>query len=225
MTWVSAYASLGERIRSHFRVHVQGASRTAEDSRHAFFQAFATAPQHISLANEKPASDSPANLLFRRAMGILSKEHRTDDGRSGSRGVQSPPLPEGSLEQALCDCRNNFPTADQARLRLIIVGGTKPLHSTVREQVYLIAQEALSNAMRHSGARWVEAEIEYLRPKLRVVIRDNGSGIDPKALRQNPHRGMSSMRDRAASIGGKVRVWSRSGNGTEVEISVPLAAE
>jgi nitrate/nitrite-specific signal transduction histidine kinase len=208
MTWAGAYVSLAERIREQFRL-----------------PSFATAPLHISPTNEKSPSDSPTAPLFRRVLDTLGKDKRINDGRAAARELQSQPLPSESLEQALCDCRNNFSVEDQARLRLIIIGGTKRLDSAVREQIYLIAREALSNAMRHSGARWVEVELEYLRRKLRVVIRDNGRGIDPKFLRQAPHSGMSTMRDKAASIGGKMRVWSRPGKGTEVEISVPLAAE
>jgi signal transduction histidine kinase len=94
----------------------------------------------------------------------------------------------------------------------------------VQEQIYWIAREALLNALRHSAASRVEAEIEYLPRKLRVVVRDDGTGIDPEVLRagRNSHWGLAGMQERAASIGAKVRVWSKQGQGTEVEISLPL---
>jgi signal transduction histidine kinase len=70
----------------------------------------------------------------------------------------------------------------------------------------------------------VEAEIDYLPRKLRVVVRDDGTGIDPEALRagRNSHWDLTGMQERAASIGAKVRVWSKRGEGTEVEISLPI---
>jgi nitrate/nitrite-specific signal transduction histidine kinase len=67
----------------------------------------------------------------------------------------------------------------------------------------------------------VEVEIEYLRRRLRLVVRDNGIGIDPQTLHsgKNLHWGLTGMRERAASIGAKTWVWRKNGRGTEVEIS------
>ena len=57
--------------------------------------------------------------------------------------------------------------------------------------------------------------------RLRVVVRDNGCGMDPQVVRSNrhPHWGLLGMRERAARVGAQLRVWSRLGGGTEVEIS------
>ena len=73
---------------------------------------------------------------------------------------------------------------------IVIHGGTRTFVPAVQKQVYWIAREALLNALRHSAASRVEAEIEYLPRKLRVVVRDNGTRIDPKALRtgRDSHR-------------------------------------
>jgi signal transduction histidine kinase len=147
-----------------------------------------------------------------------------NEGRATLLGLRSSVLPDGSLERALCDVRNDCAPSDRAQFRIVIVGGTKPLESALEEQIFLIAREALLNALRHSAASRVEAEIEYLPRKLRVVIRDDGTGIDPEALRtgRDSHRGLTGMQERAARIGAKVRVWSKRGAGTEVEISLPI---
>jgi signal transduction histidine kinase len=94
---------------------------------------------------------------------------------------------------------------------------------TIQEQIYLIGREALVNALRHSQATIIEAAIEYLPGKLRVVVRDNGSGIDPQVLRsgRDSYWGLLGVRERARSIGAQLRIRSRRGAGTEVEISVP----
>ncbi len=87
----------------------------------------------------------------------------------------------------------------------------------------MILREALLNALRHSEATSIEAEVEYQRRQLRVVVRDNGRGIDPQVLRSehDSHRGLLGMRERAGAIGAQLRIWSRRGAGTEVEITVP----
>jgi signal transduction histidine kinase len=59
---------------------------------------------------------------------------------------------------------------------------------------------------------------------LRLIVRDNGKGIDPQALQsgQHSHWGLTGMRERAASIGAEIQIWSKQGGGTEVEISAPI---
>jgi signal transduction histidine kinase len=66
----------------------------------------------------------------------------------------------------------------------------------------------------------MEAEIEYLPGKFRVIVRDNGRGISPQRI-AGDWRGLVEMRERAKKIGGELRVWSGRGAGTEVEVCVP----
>jgi signal transduction histidine kinase len=97
------------------------------------------------------------------------------------------------------------------------------LHPILRDEVYRIGREALVNAFRHSGATAIEVELEYAVKRLRVLVRDNGRGIDPLVLQsgREGHWGLPGMRERAESIGGTLRVWSRASYGTEIELSVP----
>jgi signal transduction histidine kinase len=124
------------------------------------------------------------------------------------------------LEQALSALTEEFPLS-RARLRIFVTGKARALDSCVQEQVYLVVREALHNALRHAEATKVEAEIEYSAHRFRVMVRDNGRGIRPDALMRSSNWGLLQMRERAAEIGGQLRIWSREGAGTEVEISVP----
>jgi len=131
-----------------------------------------------------------------------------------------------SLEQSLSEFADDFTPADRTRFRLAVLGRPRLLDPGLQGQIYLIAREALLNALRHSRAARIEVELEYLPAKLRVVIRDNGSGFDPHALRpgSTSHWGLLGMRERAASLGAHLRVLSKPGAGTEVELSVPLGS-
>jgi signal transduction histidine kinase len=77
--------------------------------------------------------------------------------------------------------------------------------------------------VRHSSARKIEIELEYGKKSLRVLIRDNGCGIDPEVLRsrRSAHWGLPGMLERAAGIKAKLRVLSRVGEGTEIQLAVP----
>src|SRR5215813_7405036 len=130
-----------------------------------------------------------------------------------------------SLEGALANFGSAYAMASIGRFHIFILGRPRRLKPSVSEQVYLIAREALINAMRHSKAGHVEAEIEYLGRGLRVVVRDDGCGINEERLRaRGPHRGLADMRDRAATLGAQLKLWSRPGAGTEVEIVADGAA-
>jgi len=88
--------------------------------------------------------------------------------------------------------------------------------------VYRVAQEAIGNALRHSGAGHVTVNL-YRRQRSAVLeVIDDGSGFDPSA----PHAGLglTSMRERARSVGGKLTITSARGTGTKVRLSVPAPA-
>jgi signal transduction histidine kinase len=91
------------------------------------------------------------------------------------------------------------------------------------DEVYRIGREALVNAFRHSHAKNIEVELEYTPARLRVLVRDDGCGIDPQVLKsgREGHWGLVGMRERAEQIGAKLSVWSRATAGTEIELSVP----
>src|SRR5207253_6994405 len=68
--------------------------------------------------------------------------------------------------------RQEFPAQAQTGFRLIVEGTPRPLRSIIRDEVYLIGHEALSNAFRHAHASDIEVELEYAASHLRVLIRD-----------------------------------------------------
>ena len=125
-----------------------------------------------------------------------------------------------SLEQALSELWDEF-TPGGTRYKMFVLGTPKALKPAIKEQIYLIGREAVLNALRHSGAAAIEAEVEYSARRLRVFVRDNGCGMDPQVVRSSwhSHRGLLGMREQAESVGARLRIWSVLGGGTEVEIS------
>lgn len=97
------------------------------------------------------------------------------------------------------------------------------MHPLIRDEAYRIGREALSNAFRHSQANKIEVELEYTAKHLRILVRDDGTGIDMNVLQtgKDGHWGLAGMRERAESIGARLKVLSRVQAGTEVELFIP----
>lgn len=89
-------------------------------------------------------------------------------------------------------------------------------------QLYRIAQEAIHNAVRHSGARWIELEIAETGSEIRLAIADDGCGVPAEA---GNGYGMRAMQYRADQIGGSLTIQNREGGGTEVVCRWPKPAE
>jgi signal transduction histidine kinase len=111
----------------------------------------------------------------------------------------------------------------QVDFRVIVEGTPLPVRATVRDDLYSIGREALVNAFRHSHASNIAVELVYAVRQMRILVRDNGCGIDPEVLRtgRDGQRGLSEMRERAEKMGARLKVQSRVAAGTEVELSVP----
>lgn len=86
--------------------------------------------------------------------------------------------------------------------------------------VYRVAQEALTNVTRHSGARRAWVTIAHRGTELELEVRDDGAGFDPAAAGEG--LGLMGMRERAERLHGSLSVQSSPGGGTSVRLRVPL---
>ncbi len=84
---------------------------------------------------------------------------------------------------------------------------------------FMVAREALANALRHAQARHIELELAGNGQWLRLVVRDDGSGIAPEERNGRPgHLGIVGMRERALAIGARLEVEASASGGTEIRL-------
>jgi signal transduction histidine kinase len=113
-----------------------------------------------------------------------------------------------------------------AVFQVIIEGQPRTLDPLLQDEIYRIAREVLRNAFQHACASRIEAAIHYDPNLFRLRIRDDGKGIDPTVLQDGArtgHWGLPGIRERAKRIGARLALWSESGAGTEVELTVPAS--
>ena len=152
------------------------------------------------------------------------------EGRDAVQGLRSSMTVTNDLALAISalseelGCGETNPNC--AEFDVEVEGTPRTLHPILRDEVYRIAGEAVRNAFKHAQAERVEVEIRYDEKQLRLRVRDDGKGIDPKLLGEDEragHFGMRGMRERAKLLGGKLAVWSELDSGTEVELRIPAS--
>jgi signal transduction histidine kinase len=161
---------------------------------------------------------------------IDQAQQAVTEGRDAVQGLRSSTVVTNELAQAISGLGEEL-VADQTGrhppdFRVIVEGASRDLVPLVRDEVYRIAGEALRNAFRHAQAGRIEVEIQYAKRQLRLWVRDNGKGIDPKVLAEGGregHYGLAGMHERAKLVGGKLAVLSKLDSGTEVELTIPAS--
>jgi ligand-binding sensor domain-containing protein/signal transduction histidine kinase len=209
---------LGRELNVRFEERLSERTRIAQELHDTLLQGLL---MQLHVADERLAADSAAKPLVGRVLALMDQV--IEEGRNAVQGLRTSRHKFSDLAQAFSQVRAEFPVQSETEFRVIVSGTPKPLRPMIGDEVYRIGREALSNAFRHAHASDVEVEIEYAASQLRVLVRDDGSGIDPQVLQsgRDGHWGLSGMKERTEKIGAKLRVLSHAEAGTEVEVSVP----
>jgi ligand-binding sensor domain-containing protein/signal transduction histidine kinase len=214
--------SVRARLALQFEERLRERTLIAQDLHDTLLQGFLSASMQLHVADGKLPADSPAKPLVRRVLELMGQVN--EEGRNALRGLRSS-NGHGSLnlEEAFSRSRQELSVNDEIAFRVVVEGRPQPVHPVIRDEVYRIGHEALINAFRHSRAKTIEVEVDYSADHLRLLVNDDGDGIDPQVLRsgRDGHWGLSGMRERAERIGARLKVRSRVASGTEVELSVP----
>jgi signal transduction histidine kinase len=120
--------------------------------------------------------------------------------------------------------RTQIQVMDRAHSARVTFGGrgVRALPAAQEEALLRVAQEALHNALRHSGAEHVDVTLDRRGSGAVLRVTDDGGGFDPQGIRRaGRHLGLVSMRDRASGVGGALTVESAPGKGTTIEMEVP----
>jgi signal transduction histidine kinase/ligand-binding sensor domain-containing protein len=105
-----------------------------------------------------------------------------------------------------------------------VFGAYRPLSPDTERELLRIAQEAIQNVQRHSGAKCLTAQIEYLPGAVAMEIKDDGRGFDTaEAADLEGHYGLTGMRERAETFGGTLEIISGAGRGTTIRVRAEVA--
>ena len=119
---------------------------------------------------------------------------------------------------------HRFQTAARVPIELVLKD-SPPTPLTLAQQTHLrqVAQEAISNGLRHGRASSVQVALLRQDRNLRLSVTDNGEGFD--SAQSHAGSGLANMQARALQLGGALRIDSRPGSGTKVILDIPLRSE
>jgi len=130
-------------------------------------------------------------------------------------------LERADIKSLLTQLADAFIGRVRVPVSLFIQGDCELTHE-VMLVFYRVAQEALNNIAKHSGARQVDLHLECQSGQMNLIIKDDGLGFNPDTITPN-HLGIAIMRERANSIGASLKIESQAGQGTTVELDWRLA--
>ncbi|QNI33138.1 hypothetical protein H7849_03945 [Alloacidobacterium dinghuense] len=196
-------------------------TRIAQDLHDTLLQGLLSVSMQLHVAMDQLPQESPARTTMSRIMQLMGP--LIEEGRGAVRGLRSSIDNPRDLSTSLSLIPQQLGIQDGVDFHVAVDGRSIPLRSVIRDDVYSIGREALVNAFRHAQARKIEVLLDYSADHLRMVIRDDGRGIDPKVVGagRDGHWGLVGMRERAGRIGAKFKVMSRHDAGTEVELNIP----
>ena len=213
-------------------------SRLARELHDTVAQSLAALVHKLDQVGEPRAEIVEARALAHQAL---------EEMRRAIWGLRPALLDALPLHEALA--REVEQMADEAGLssRVTLVGQPRPLLPQQEMALFRIAQEALSNTIRHAAARRVRVTLAYAEQDAQLSIEDDGRGFEPAALETTRlpasatwmpyfeqsastssaspagHFGLQSMRERAQLVGGWLKLESAQGQGTRVMVTLPYA--
>ncbi|MFF5894579.1 sensor histidine kinase [Streptomyces argenteolus] len=176
-----------------------------------------------AVASTRETDPPTARVHLERAAALA--RHSLGEARRSVHDLAPAALEHDDLPVALGRTVTGYAERSGARADLTVTGTVEPLHDEVGATLLRIAEEALANAARHSGATRAGVTLSYMGDEITLDVRDDGCGFDPAAL--PPHSGaggfgLRGMRARAEQIAGTVEIETGPGQGTAVSARVPL---
>jgi signal transduction histidine kinase/ligand-binding sensor domain-containing protein len=138
--------------------------------------------------------------------------------------LRSSTIEVHGLDAALRQLVERMGPVTTARCSVTVSGQPRSCSPDIEEELLRIAQEATNNASQHAQPNEIRIALEYGASSLTLSISDDGRGFDlEEGYRKSGHWGLKNMQERAAQIRGTCKITTAVGQGTQIEVRVPLS--
>jgi len=184
-------------------------------------QTLAAAKFHLGILNGRIGSDKEAQDTLKQIKQMLKEA--IEKSRSLSHELGPPVLYGGRLDAVFDWLAGQMESKHGMTVCVEICGGADSDSEAVRSFLYRSAQEVLFNAAKHAQAREVKLRLQRVRDELWLTISDKGRGFDVASLAETAGFGLSTIRERAELLGGRMTIKSAPGRGSIFFVAVPDA--
>lgn len=214
-----------QQVRKRFALMLGERARLSREIHDTLLQSLVgVALQLDALANDVDTSKPPRRDAFVRMRKNVEEYIR--EARQSIWDLRSPKLMRTDLPAALREVGEHATAGLPVSFELTSNGTPRRCPAKVEQELLRIGQEAMMNAVRHAEATHVRVELLYNDESVVLRVMDDGHGFDPERLVAvaEGHYGLVSMRERAEEIGGRLKISTGIGRGTQVETVVPASA-
>lgn len=222
MVWLG-YQLRIRQLREKYDVILAERSRIARELHDTLIQGFSGITMALQALAGRVKSDEERETLA----DIISDAARClRETRQSVAGLRSGDGPRSGLAGALEDAAREIAGAKDVRLRFHLDPQRRELPPEVEYNLLRIAREAVTNAVKHSGARTIEVVLESYPEVLNLRVKDDGVGFSRESNGgsggRTGHYGLIGMKERAAQIGAEIDWSSQPGSGTTVSVRLPV---
>jgi len=219
----TAHAKLQQLSREVIRVRDSERQHLARELHDEIGQTLVALRFNLQLLSNSGTSDGQEAARFEDSIEIVDR--LLAEVRDLSLSLRPPLLSETGLGPALRSYLKEQGSRSGISINFVLNLDETLIAPDLALALFRIAQEALTNAIRHSGARLILVSLGRNDDKVELLIEDNGVGIEtqsPEESDQRPRLGIVGMQERTAALGGMLTVRSMGGRGTVVSVQVPL---
>jgi two-component system NarL family sensor kinase len=155
---------------------------------------------------------------------LISARASLEEARRSVLDLRAAPLEGRALSEALAALVKASKRKTKPKITFDETDGSRPLPPRVEIGLYRVAQEALTNALRHARANCIIVQLITTPDRVQLSIEDDGRGFDPVRIPEG-HYGLIGLHERVRLLGGQVELSSSPGAGTRLEVIVPLDAQ
>jgi signal transduction histidine kinase/ligand-binding sensor domain-containing protein len=211
------------QIRSRFSLVLEERARLAREIHDTLAQGFVGISSQLdAVAMCMPEERSPARKYLDMARRMA--RHSLTEARRSVMDLRASVLEGQDLAAALESGMRMWTAGAAVDVRVDVSGPETVLPQDMEQHLLRIAQEAVTNVVKHAGANRIAIKLHTEARKLNLRIQDNGRGFETPDVFSSlgGHFGLIGMRERAERLGGELHLASHPGEGTEVEVTVPL---
>ncbi len=208
------------QVEARFQVVLAERNRIAREIHDTLAQGFVAVSVQLQVASRLLAS-APAVAQQHLSQAQELVKSGLDDARRAIWQLRSQSADESDFASKLIKAVDRVTTSSTATAKVNVQGSYRPLPEQTEDQLLRIAQEAVTNAVRHAEPSRIDVELRFAEKSVELIVADDGRGFDGQApsMREG-HYGLTGMRERAEQIGGKLTVSSKKGQGTRVQVEL-----